>query len=87
MNLIQFLFELVRQFAPIDDNQFLKLKSQGNAWLDRIISEDQENKYLGYVKTYANEWYTQLGFGILYIIAVKWLTDALHTKNNEQDEY
>lgn len=89
MNPITFLFSIAQQFSPMEDVEFHKNKTKGNEWFMSIMTDEKEptNKYLAMLKKHGNEWYTALILSLLYIYAMKYLTEFMSTKKTDHDEY
>lgn len=75
MNPLEFLFTLVKQYAPVNEGRWIVLKGKAEEWYG---SKEMEVHPLGAkVKEYGEKWPVQLGLAVLFIFAMRWVHDFM----------
>tara|TARA_Y100000813_G_C24143996_1_gene343839 strand:- start:1270 stop:1539 length:270 start_codon:yes stop_codon:yes gene_type:complete len=86
MKPIEFIFELLKNFVPIQPSRIEGLKKEGQDWYAKNVDEaDNPKGLMKPLKQHADEWYSQLGLGVLYIFAFRWLSNFMN--GSSEDDY
>ncbi len=87
MDIIQFLFQLVWKHVPMNEQDFAKIKAEGEDWYRSIVWKDVEKPtLLQTVKMHADKWYSKLGLAISFIFADRALYDYRNRLNEPDPE-
>ncbi len=80
MNILQLIFQLVHHFVPMNSGDFARIKDEGEQWYSAIrIDDDVENpNLLNKAKKHAEQWYSKLGFAIMFIILKRKIWDYMN---------
>lgn len=84
MNPIEFIFELLKNFVPIQSSKIAGLQKDGEDWYKANVEQAENPKgILKPVKQYANEWYIQLALATLYVFAFRWMNNFMNGSPEE----
>jgi hypothetical protein len=72
MKLIDFIFQLLFKFAPIDSIEYGKLKEEAFNWYNDInIDSPEVNPIMKRVKKFSEMWYAKVLYALLFVIGVR----------------
>jgi hypothetical protein len=86
MNIIQFLFALIKAHVLIPDSQLSRLELDGEKWYKHAGTSDDDPKMLVLLKEKGELWYVQVGLAILFIFANKWVSDFMSAEDTYEEE-
>lgn len=92
MNILKFLFALIERFVPIETVEMDRMKLEAktdwdNINLEKPLSEQKGlfNKITYKAKELDKNWQVRLFLSVLFIFAVRWVTEYMNPKDNPQD--
>jgi hypothetical protein len=89
MNLVEFIFEIIKRFVHIDERKLKRLEGDGEKWYDENITskvdEQTSNPVFKLLRQYGEEWYVQTGLAVFFLFAVRWVSDFM-TASDEVEQ-
>lgn len=85
MKPLNMVFELVRKFVPMDENEYAKLQDEGMRW-DAKITDDDENKLKAFYAKYSRMWGVRLLCAIAYLWFVRKIPQWINPEIYEEEE-
>ena len=83
MNIIAFIFALVKKFVPIDDLEFSKMKTEADNWyIDQINPDKSASPTARLLQKHGSRWYVKLALAIAYIPATISIGRSMNELNN-----
>lgn len=84
MNLISFIYRLIEKFVPITKAELLQIEREAENWYnEQLLSENKTKKVIMH---HMEAWYTKTFFAVMFLFALKWVTDALNPKDEYEEE-
>jgi hypothetical protein len=83
MNILKLFFALLRDFVPMENQEFSKMQAEGHQWLDAIRTDDdyindpntkKTDVLLAKGKRASDMWYMRALFAVLYLWGKRQLT-------------
>tara|TARA_Y100000588_G_C14174044_1_gene890505 strand:- start:872 stop:1129 length:258 start_codon:yes stop_codon:yes gene_type:complete len=84
MSPIEFIFALLERFVPISPTKIEQLNAEGKDWWKKMVDQNENpTGLLVPIKKHSNEWYVQSGLAVLFIFAVKSVSNWM---NGDSDQ-
>jgi hypothetical protein len=90
MNLIAFIFHVLKQTVPIETKDYNQMLIDAHGWYDRIDESPESNspKWEIFVKKWSTDWRVRVALAFASIWAVRELRNLMtpKTENSSDDE-
>ena len=87
MNLIELIFQLLKNFVPMETARFASLQMDGTKWYNEIDPADAStNPLLAKFKAMADLWFVQVGIACSFIFLNKYIHDFMTSAEDEDED-
>lgn len=84
MRLVDFIFTLISRFVPIAKTELIQLQTEADKWYNEKVVMS-ENKIGQTAKNVFEHWGFRTFLAVIFIFAVKWVSDIINGKPEYQD--
>jgi hypothetical protein len=86
LDFIELIFQLLTKFVPMPESKLKRLQLDGSKWYTELGEDEEAHPLLKKFKTISEQWYTQVGLGLLFIYLNKVIYQYINAPDSSDED-